>query len=127
MKAGKQLTRTVKGDIIKVITYFRSLWEAISLLPRLKQIMDKYDTDPHKLYKAMKRADPYLTEEGRSLPKRSIVMKLAFTDQQKEERQKWAGRTLLSWGGTKAERQRVVTQRNAMRAGGPTASRPISP
>lgn len=96
IKAGKTLIRRVKGGTITLITYFTSVREAITALPQVKAIMDKYDANPHQLYMAMKRADPYLK-------RRSIVLKPAFTEAQKKERREIAGKLLAEWKLPQAE------------------------
>ena len=103
IKAGKKLTRRIKGGTITLITYFTTVREAIIALPGVKAIMDKYDTTPRKLYMAMKRADPYLK-------RRSIVLKPAFTEAQKKDRRSFAQRLLAEWNLSAAEFRAILSR-----------------
>lgn len=96
LKKGKSLIKHVDGGTIQYIVYFTTVNEAIRLLPQLKDIIDKYDVSAHQLYHAMKREDPYLE-------RRSVVLRPAFTEQQKQGRISWCLDTLAQMGETTAE------------------------
>lgn len=91
VKAGRSISRKTKAGPITIIVYFTTVREAVTLLPELKQIMDRNHATPKQLYEAMKRADPFLT-------KRTIVLKPAFTAAQIKARVDFAKHLLREMG-----------------------------
>jgi hypothetical protein len=87
VKAGRSLIRKTKAGPLEIIVFFTTVRQAVAALPELKAIMDRNDTDPKKLYQAMKRADPYLT-------RRTLFMKPAFTPEELLSRQRFAKKLL---------------------------------